>query len=188
MIHKQGVSVIVFICLLYVVSNISGQSPVPPQQHKEAASDTATVSEKGRFRITFPAKPIEEDENYGPRGMYGFSLREGNAKWSAHCIDFPNPTTDEDKLREAYSSIVEALLANGSRLVRKDEIRLNGKLGIEFVIEKRGEVSFLRAFLVGRRLYTLGIRRKAKLKDSATPAEVQKFFDSFDFWEVSRLT
>jgi hypothetical protein len=187
MLHKLALRAGSFICLLCFIG-LTAQLPATSQNRKPPASDTEIVSEKGRFRVTFPAKPTEEDENYGPAGMYGFSLREGDTKWSAHYIDLPNPTTDEDKLREAYNSSVEAIVASGSRLVRKGEIRLNGKLGIEFVTEKSGEVSFSRAFLVGRRLYTLGVRIKARLKDGIVPTEVKKFFDSFDFWEASRAT
>ena len=44
--------------------------------------------------------------------------------------------------------------------------------------------SYMRAFQVGRRLYTLAVDDYVDLTESAAvPAGVQTFFDSFTFWE-----
>ena len=142
------------------------------------------LSEKGRFRILFPGQP--EDSSEAGTVMKGFKFTEPAANWFAYYNDFDElKSNDEQDLRGAYQGSVEAITRKaGTRLLKQEDVFLNGRLGTEFVIERAGSISYMRAFLFGRRMYTLAVDRKtAATGDSAVPVEVKQFFESFTYWD-----
>jgi hypothetical protein len=90
---------------------------------------------------------------------------------------------DETGIREAYHKSAEDIARKGSKLLRQQDVVLNGRLGTEFVFEGRGGVSFIRAFLIEQRMYTLEVDSKNVVdEDSTLTKDVQQFFNSFTFW------
>ncbi|HYG79780.1 MAG TPA: hypothetical protein VD861_05295 [Pyrinomonadaceae bacterium] len=143
------------------------------------------ISDRGRFRVLFPREPTVVDSSGGPAGLHGFSLSEGGIQWKAVYNDFPDPTTDDpEQLRRAYRESAQVMAGRGGKLLRQEEVTLNGKLGTEMVIEGGGKLRFTRAFIVARRMYILEVVYKREAGgDSTLPKDVGQFFDSFTFWE-----
>ncbi|HEV7860392.1 MAG TPA: hypothetical protein VGO91_17375 [Pyrinomonadaceae bacterium] len=167
-----------------------GQTTPHPLDKTQALKDVKVSSvngwkemvlDKGRFRVLFPREPETEDNP----AMHGYKLKSAETNWFAYYNDFEEPrTNDETKLRDAYHKSVEALTKKGSKLLKQVDVRLNGRLGSEFVLEGPGTVSYMRAFMIGRRLYTLVVDSKRAVNGDATiPQDVQQFFDSFTFWD-----
>jgi hypothetical protein len=144
------------------------------------------VSDEGRFRILFHGEPVA---SHDPGGK-GFEMKGDRVKWFALYYDYNNSFDDDDAtLRQKYAESVEALTKRGSKLLSRREVTLNGRPGVEFILlgqAAAGQVakSYMRAFQVGRRLYTLAVDDYKDVSESnAVPAEVQSYFDSFTFWE-----
>lgn len=141
------------------------------------------LSEEGRFRILFPGQPKSSDGGFG---MKGFQFSESGSNWFAYYNDFDElKSNDEKALRNAYQGSVEAITRKaGTRLLKQEDVFLNGRLGTEFVVEGAELTSYMRAFLFGRRMYTLAVERKRVANgDSNVPIEVKQFFESFTYWD-----
>jgi len=140
------------------------------------------VSDDGRFRILFPGKPTVGGDVVS---LKGFKLVEPERKWVAYYTDFEQPMpNDEAYLRNAYHRSVEAITKDGKRLLAQRDVLLNTRLGSEFVIDGPNLVSYMRAFVAGRRMYTLSVdQKKADGAGTVIPADVQQFFDSFTYWD-----
>ena len=121
--------------------------------------------------------------------MRGFKFSDEVMKnWFAYHVDTDNMVEHDAVLREVYRQSIEALTKNGATLVSRSDVRLNGKLGAEFVLisPHKTTKSYMRVFQVGRRIYTLAVDdRSESFEENVTPPEVRQFFDSFTFWEVS---
>jgi hypothetical protein len=143
------------------------------------------TSDEGRFRILFHGEPVASKD---PGGK-GFEMKGNLIKWFALYYDYPDKVDDDDAaLRRKYEGSVEALAKGGKRLLSKREVTVNGRPGVEFILlgpSPFGQAkSYMRAFQVGSRLYTLAVDDYRDGSESAAvPAEVQTFFDSFTFWE-----
>jgi hypothetical protein len=148
------------------------------------------VSDKGRFSIEFIKEPTYEVQQFGPTTVHEFKVSEGKTEWRLTYTDFQTEVNDEDSLRAAYKTALESLRTRPATLVRKTEIRLNGKLGVEDLMSE-GEVTYTtRCFLIGRRLYLVSVKEQRATRRSAAKAvsspRVQRFLDSFDFWELAK--
>lgn len=144
------------------------------------------VSNEGRLRILFPAEPTIVEDGDEVAGLRGFKLITPEKKWVLYFMDFKDRTAGDDtQLREAYRQGIESIVKRaGTKMLRQDDVRLNGRLGSEFVIESSGAVSYMRAFQIQRRLYTLSVDvKKTGGMNPTLPPDVQQFFDSFTFWE-----
>ena len=143
----------------------------------------AAVSEEGRFRVLFPTAFKGGTERN--TDMKGFKCFEAGTNWFAYYNDFDQPrASDDSHLRVAYRGSVESLTKGGSRLLSQKDVYLNGRLGTEFVLELPGRVSYMRAFLFLRRMYTLAVdRTRIANGDPTIPQDVQQFFDSFTYWD-----
>jgi hypothetical protein len=141
------------------------------------------ISEEGRFRVLFPG--IFKGGNERNTDMKGFKCFQAETNWFAYYNDFDQPRASDDAhLRVAYRGSVEALTKAGSRLLSQKDVSLNGRLGTEFVLESAGRVSYMRAFLFLRRMYTLAVdRTRVTNGDPTIPEDVQQFFDSFTYWD-----
>ena len=140
-------------------------------------------SDEWRFRVLFPGPGILEQDR-GP--MKGFRFVGPDANWFVYASDFDLPRSSDDQdLRPAYRGSAEALTKNGSQLLNQSDVFLHGRLGTQIVLQGSGTISYMRAFLFERTMYTLAVDRKRTANGDATiPSDVQKFFDSFTYWDV----
>jgi hypothetical protein len=140
------------------------------------------VSDESSFRILFPGKPEMDDDVVSIRG---FKFTNSAGKWSASCTDLKQTTpADEVSLRALYQKSMDAMTRNKTYLLASGDIFLNGRLGVEFRIRGLSRVSYTRAFVSGRRLYTISVSRDNPAQATGdTPADVQQFFDSFAYWD-----
>jgi len=140
------------------------------------------VSDEGRFRVLFPGEP-----ELAPKKsrMSGWKYISDDTNWFVFFTDYEGAAASDDQhLREAYKGSV-ATITKGKQLLSQRDVRLNGRLGTEFVIGTSGSVSYMRAFLYQHRMYTLAVDRYHDVGSNATiPAEVQQFFNSFAYWDV----
>lgn len=140
------------------------------------------VSERGRFRILFPGTPRVSDDVVTMTG-FKFTARPG-ANWFAYFSDLDITVTDHALLREKYRVGANASSHDGTKLLRQSDVYLNGKLGSELVLKGRGTMSYMRTFLVGSRIWVLSVDSfRNTNRGSTPPRDVQRFFDSFTFWE-----
>jgi hypothetical protein len=142
-----------------------------------------TISDDGRFRILFPG-PSQVDNDVVT--AVGLKVIESNTSWTVFYSDLGRVVpTNEAAFRKAYRAGLNGLTGEGRTVLSQRDVYLNGRLGTEFVIEGEGLTSYMRALVVGRRLYTLAAHRKEV--DASTraniPTDVRHFFDSFAYWE-----
>lgn len=142
-----------------------------------------TISDDGRFRILFPG-PHQVDNDVVT--AVGLKVIEPNTSWTVFYSDLGRLVpTNEAAFRKAYRVGLSGLTGEGRTLLSQRDVYLNGRLGTEFVIEGAGLTSYMRAFVVGRRLYTLAAHRKEVDASNRgnIPTDVRRFFDSFAYWE-----
>ena len=140
------------------------------------------ISDGCKFRVLFPGPPKIDDDVISIRGLR-FSNSAG--KWSASCSDLGRTVANDDAiLRELYQKSMDSMTHNKTYLLASSDVFLNQRLGVEFTIRGLSQVSYTRAFVSGRRLYTVSVARKnsAKTADDI-PRDVQQFFDSFAYWD-----
>ncbi len=197
--HRITIRIIAFSCLSICLlistqtgcgqsSNISLTKPQALQTVKVSSVNgwKEVVSDKSRFRVLFPGEPVARPDGEGAVYLEGYKLIEDETKWAAEYSEFnETKTDDEQKLREAYRGSAEAIANSRGKLLKQSDAVLNGRLGTEIIIENQdGTTTYMRAFLIGRRMYTLAaIRKKIANGDSTVPKDVQQFFDSFTFWD-----
>ncbi len=184
-------SVILAILSVLCIAQVScGQTPKPLLDKAQALRDVKVksvyggkevVSDEGRFRIVFPDKSVEiYDEVIS---LHGFQLRIGKTKWSMLYSDLDYSINDNTQAREKYHRSVEAVTWNGSKLIRQNDVVLNGKLGDEVIFSKEQSKTFIRSFIVNNRLYSVSVDIKDSADESSEiPKDIQQFFDSFTFW------
>ena len=142
------------------------------------------ISDEGRFRILFPNEPAIYGKGNSGTDLRGFNLIQGEMNWFAYFNDYSNPIYDETKLREAYQGSVERITRKGVKLLKQNDVFVNKKLGTEFILEGHDAISYMRAFLIGSRMYTLAVDNRQKTQPiDKIPDNVEQFFDSFTFWE-----
>ncbi|HEX5704614.1 MAG TPA: hypothetical protein VFX97_15540 [Pyrinomonadaceae bacterium] len=142
-----------------------------------------TISDKGRFRILFPG-PAQVDNNVV--SAVGLRVIEPNTSWNVFYSDLDRIVPiNEAAFRKAYRAGLNGMTGEGRTLLSQRDVYLNGGLGTEFVIDGVGRTSYMRVFVVGRRLYTLAAHRNAvdASNRSNIPTDVRQFFDSFAYWE-----
>ncbi|MGZ8848350.1 MAG: hypothetical protein ACXW3C_17955 [Pyrinomonadaceae bacterium] len=142
-----------------------------------------TISDDGRFRILFPGPPQVDNDVVTAVGL---KVIEPNTSWTVFYSDLGRVVpTNEAAFRKAYRGGLNGLTGEGRTLLSQRDVYLNGRLGTEFVIEGAGLTSYMRAFVVGRRLYTLAAHRKEVDASNRAniPTDVRHFFDSFAYWE-----
>lgn len=142
-----------------------------------------TISDKGRFRILFPG-PAQVDNNVV--SAVGLRVIEPNTSWNVFYSDLDRIVPiNEAAFRKAYRAGLNGLTGEGRVLLSQKDVYLNGRLGTEFIIEGAALTSYMRVFVVGRRLYTLAAHRKQvdASNKANIPTDVRHFFDSFAYWE-----
>jgi hypothetical protein len=148
-----------------------------------AAGWQEAISEGGRFRIAFPGRPAATDSE--PGGLRGFKFYNGDGNWFALYADVTGEAADPDEaqLRGAYRASVASLTKRGARLLSQSEVRVNGRLGMEFVLEQPSAKSYMRVFRAGQRIYTVAVDVTAADVSGGVPPDVRRFLDSFTFWD-----
>lgn len=181
-----------FLCLVLLVQICCGQAKKPLVFRKQALETVKirslegwkeAISDDGRLRVLFPNDFVVV--NSGDRGRFqGFKFKSDDASWVAYYTDSTHSRSTDEELRAAYRGSVEALTKKGAKLLKQDDIILNDRLGIEFVLQNSFATSYLRSFLIGDRQYILSVDVN-NMKDSSgsIPQNIQQFFDSFTFWE-----
>ncbi len=142
-----------------------------------------TISDDGRFRVLFPGR-AQVDNNVV--SAVGLRVIEPNTSWNVFYSDLDRIVPiNEVAFRKAYRAGLNGLTGEGRTLLSQKDVYFNGRLGTEFVIEGVGRISYMRVFVVGRRLYTLAAHRNAvdASNRSNIPTDVRHFFDSFAYWE-----
>ncbi|HEX7314230.1 MAG TPA: hypothetical protein VF297_09925 [Pyrinomonadaceae bacterium] len=194
--QRVNSSLTLVVAVLCLAPACYGQTPRPRVGKSEAvrlvkvaslAGWKEAVSDAGRFRILFRGEPEVADE---PTGR-GFEMRGERVKWFALYHDFEVQVDDDDTtLTRKYKESIEAVAEKrGSKLLARNSVTLNGRPGVGFILlgpagPGQRAKSYMRAFQVGSRLYTLAVDDYGDVTESAVvPAEVQTFFDSFTFWE-----
>jgi hypothetical protein len=182
------------ICLLGAAQTAYGQtvnvSLTKPQALKTVKVSSVkdwkeVISDKCRFRVLFPSEPTLKPSDEVVPLLEGYKLIKDETQWAAQYVEFDEAKTDDEQLlREAYRGSAEGMAKNRGRLLKQSDVILNGRLGTEFIIEERDTATYMRAFLIGQRMYTLTVVRKMAAPGSSTfPQDVQQFFDSFTFWD-----
>lgn len=140
------------------------------------------VSDECHFRVLFPGQPKIDDD---VASIKGFKLANSSGKWTASCADLGRTVPNEEAaLRQLYQQSMAAMTRNKTYLLADSDVLLNGRLGTEFRIRGLSQTSYTRAFVFGRRLYTLSVtRKKAAQVSDENPPDVQQFFDSFAYWD-----
>lgn len=191
MIYRFLISLSVFM-LLPLTQAGCGQEGGRPAGKEQASKGLKTapadgwreaVSEKGRFKVLFPGEPGVVDT----QGLKGYEFRQDSKKrkWVAQYFDFGSYVNPSDAgLRKAYKDGFEVLTRQGAKLVRYREVSLNGRPGVEAIVVRPDDKSYMRTFQIRNRIYTLSVDDHADLREAdEIPPDVQKFFDSFNYWE-----
>ena len=142
-----------------------------------------TISDEGRFRILFPG-PSQIDNSVV--SAVGLRVIELNTSWNVFYSDLDRIVPiNEAAFRKAYRAGLNGLTGEGRTLLGQKDVYLNGRLGTEFIIEGAERTSYMRVFVVGRRLYTLAAHRKVVDASNRAniPTDVRHFFNSFAYWE-----
>ena len=169
----------------------SAQGPSPPVTKTNSIKDVRVsalpgwfefVSEKYRFRVLFPGEPQTDGD---VASMKGFKVKDASGQWAAWCSDLGRTVPNESSaLRSAYQQAIGAMTHDRNSLFISGDVFLYGRLGTEMVIHTSGRISYIRAFIFGRRLYTLSVTRKRTDQGrDAIPPDVRQFFDSFAYWD-----
>ena len=140
------------------------------------------VSEQYRFRILFPGAPQHDND---VASMKGFKVTNASGHWAAWCSDLGREAPNEESiLRSAYQRTIETMTSHRTSLFVSGDVFLNGRLGAELIIDEGGRTSYVRAFIFGRKLYTLSVtRKKGSPGGNTLPSDVRQFFDSFTYWD-----
>jgi hypothetical protein len=141
------------------------------------------VSDQGRFRVIFPGEPKDGDQGAGVTSMHGLKMTDNNGHWFVLYVDLDGGPKDEAEARQSYRRSVEELVRKGSKVVSQRDVTINGVLGVELILRNQFNTSFMRAFVVNHRVYTLDVDWKDPVALNSVPGDVQQFFESFTFWQ-----
>jgi len=178
--------------ILFVNEAAYGQAVADPVNKTQALKNVKVsaipgwkevVSDQGRFRAIFPRAPEIGDQGTGDSAMRGLKVIDARVHWFVLYADLDRLIIDEFQIRERYQQSLKGLVNRGARVVKQTDVTLNGRLGLELILQDKSRVSFMRVFVVDRRVYTLDVDQKRSDLPEKIPADVQEFFDSFTFWQ-----
>lgn len=178
------------VSILFLEPLVSAQVTKPPITREHALAQLKgisgkgwkeVISDEGRFRVVFPAESVvPEDDVISVRG---YKLVIGEVKWSAVYSDLDYSLDSVSRIRETYHRGMEAMLKNGTKLVRQRDVIMNGRLGNEVILQNQKSRTFMMTFLIASRLYVVSVDIKdSRIEENDIPQDVQRFFDSFTFW------
>lgn len=190
MFRAIGPALLAGLLLLFHPATASAQASSSPISRAEALSTVRFssapgwyefLSEQCRFRVLFPGAP----RTGVVASSKGFELDSGSEEWAARCGDLREIAPNETALlRLRYQQMIATMTHGSNRLFVSGDVMLNGRLGAEVIVQRSSRINYVRLFAYGRRLYTLTVTRKRtkQLRDGI-PEDVQKFFDSFTYWD-----
>src|SRR2546423_1089940 len=130
------------------------------------------ISDDGRLRVVFPGKPEIDDDVISVKG---FRLRALGARWVVSYSDLPRSVTGEE-LRERYHEANQATARSG-QLVSERDVFLNDRVGSEVVIRKQDELTRMRSFISGKRLFVIAvIEKETDNAPSQIDDDIKQFF------------
>jgi hypothetical protein len=141
------------------------------------------VSPEGRFRVLFPVEPQVDDDVISVKG---WRVKSGDSRWVANFSDIGAAVTADDRsMREAHNRGIAAIVKEGDKVLLQRDLLLNGRVGREIVIARKGKIDYMRTFLSRGRVYVLAVNRNLGAVDGAAiPGDVLQFFNSFAYWDV----
>lgn len=189
-IFMKKISLIFLIlCLTQICCGQKSNSPVTKTQalgNVKVASIQGwkeVFSDEGRFRAIFPQEPKISADTDNKRTTQTYSVLANGIIWSVYYTDFDHSTTDETVVRESYRKLY-ASSAGGVKLIKQNEIRLNGKIGVDSFLEGSMGKKYERIFLINRRVYGVSVYIYKKVdNEEKLSTEITQFLDSFTFWE-----
>jgi hypothetical protein len=169
------------ICSVSIITLICSGLAFAIQQAVEWSKLDST---DGRFSAVMPSQPktgvSDVDSSVGTLKLYTFSASNNIGQFMLSYADYPNEATvaeQEAVLDGVISGVLKGLKAE---LVSQTKVTLKGYPGREMratrMVEGSQMVFSWKVFLVGRRLYQLGVGTS---KADAESPDIQKFFTSF---------
>lgn len=148
------------------------------------------VPVEGKFKATFPASPtksIQEIVEGTEKAQLTFlkvSLIEPGITFSVSYADILHmPAMNQDDLKTFYKDHQDGFSKIPiAKIMSARDVFVDGKLGLEMVLnyDDYGAVHTSRTYLIGKRLFQLGVTTKLSLmKDVEIKKGVDKFLDSF---------
>ncbi len=182
-VFTAALTVLIFSPLVYGQKRVAKSEAIRKAPVGAIPDWRETISDDGRFRILFPGHPQVDNDVVAAAGL---KVIESNTTWTVFYSDLGREVpNNEAAFRKAYRGGLTGMTGEGRTLLSQRDVYLNGRLGAEFVIAAAGLTSYMRAFVVGRRLYTLAAHRKEvdAANRASIPTDVRHFFDSFAYWE-----
>ena len=140
---------------------------------------------EGRFSVLMPTKPEtavrDVDTAVGKLALYTFASSNNTGQFMLSYADYPNEVSNATQQETVLDGVRGGVLKGlEAELMSETKVTLKGHPGREFRAKKMSGDSELvfswKMFLVGRRLYQMGV---ATTKADAESADIQKFFTSF---------
>ena len=165
-----------------------------PAQTRPATEETPArwqefVSEEGGFSVMIPGRFTETRERLntpaGPVLMRTFQLQTANATYHVMYGDYSAQANDRETMRRVYDGGRDAVLDSPNvRLVSEMELRVDGVLGRELVLEWAETLMRGRYVMMGRRFYQVMVavprnRNLPARNTSQLEAEINKYLNSF---------
>lgn len=173
---------------LWPLVPVLGQDALPTQDQAMKRIGVVAISgwqefipPEGRFRVLFPGPPKSVDD---VRSVNDYRIKLDDTEWRALYSDLDLPMKDEAELRATLDRASNALVRPGTTIHSRTEIRINAQLGLDMILEVANGTLYLRAVQAGQRTYIVSaLRTPSRITCTSYPVDVQKFFDSFTFWQ-----
>jgi hypothetical protein len=152
---------------------------------QEAEAWPTFNSPEGRFSVVMPTKPRVEvkdvDSAVGKLTLYSYSSSTAAVFLLVSFGDYPKEPADAAHKEDVLDGVRDGVLKGlGAELLSEERITIGINPGRAFVAKKTDKDSELvfhwRVFLVGRRLYQLGVVMQ---KQNAETPDTTKFLKSF---------
>ena len=182
-----------------------GQAPPPPPPPvaKAGASRIAPSSlfesPDGGFRAGFPAKPTLQvqqfESSFGKTSMSIYSLGTSLAMYTVTYFDFPTVMSDRYDLNVRFDVMRDSQAKQMSARVTTDsEFFFGDHYGRELQFESAGETLTMRTFVVGPRIFMLGVTTRGRLSTQSdklrvgNQTRINKFLNSFAITKIPAVT
>jgi hypothetical protein len=187
------ISLLLLVALL--CSNVIAQERPAPAKDDNASDWKEFSSAEGEFKVSLPGTPKVDITTVGtpvgPLKSHFFVLETDKFLYYVAYVDLPaGPETPEEN-KEALDASRDRALAN-HRLIREDDITLDGIVGRELLVDRNGLIMKGRFFYAKQRLYhvILTARPNVVFRDGKPSPNAKdrtelfentsaKFFDSF---------
>jgi len=189
------------IALLIGLLSGSAVAQDPPTEKIEDVTTTVGKvfkSAEGRFTVVFPGDPkvqaVTVETDLGPLTLHQAILIGPSAAYHVSYSDLPvGPETPAQKKQRLDGSRDE-LIAAGLRLITETDVTIAGIGGREWLMERGGAITRVRAFFLDQRFYQLIFHAPVALafrngKPSPNPADRTEIFEkiSLEFFDSFKL-